>query len=210
MRSRSLLLALVALALAANARTDQLDQSYAGGVGIQGSVEPNAVFARAQTFTVGISGTLSRVRLATAQGGLQPGIELTLDVRPTDEAGTPLLDPGSALGSLVVDATLFPSTQIDLWDFDFASQAIPVVAGQQLAIVARSNLAFDEEGSLGLAVELGGAYAAGEAWVGTSSWSLQDGGGVDWIFETWVEAPEPEGATLAALLALYALSRRRA
>lgn len=181
MRSFVAMLLLVVLSLASTARADQLDQFYEAGGGTPASVNPNTSLSRAQTFTVGVTGTLSRTRLDMMQNDLQPGSELTLDVRPTDaETGAPLADGGSGLGSIVVDATLLPG-EPGGWDFDFSSQAIPVVAGQRLAIVARSNVPHGEGGIRTVWVGVEATYAGGEAWVGTSSRSPQpsSGGAVD-------------------------------
>lgn len=212
---RLLPLALAAAVLAAGnpARADVLDQSFLGP-GTQASVDVNTSFARAQTFTVGATGTLSRIELILASSNTTVSDEMTIDLRPTDESGVPLPDAASALATRTIAGDVLGGTLDENapYELDFSSFAIPVTAGQQLAIVARSNVPFAAGRQFAWAARLvaGEGYAGGAAWIGTPAWALQSGGdgGVDLEFETYVEVPEPAGAALSAFMALIALAHR--
>lgn len=209
---RLLALAAIGLAAASPGRADVLDQSYLGPD--EGIVNVSTTFSRAQTFQVGVGGVLTRLGLVIVSNNVIEGDELTIDVRPTDESGAPLLDDGSALGSVVVPATLLPTqlVGVERYEIDFSSLAIGMVAGERLAIVARSNLSQESSRQVMWVAHLSddGGYDAGDAWLrGGGGWLLQDGGGTDLLFETFVEVPEPAGCTAVALGALLALHRRR-
>ena len=208
---RLLTLAILVILPWPDARADELDQVSVLGEGEVGSISVNEFFSRAQTFTVGRSGVLTRVRLVLGQADTMPGDALRFDVRPTTESGAPVASDASALGSVVV-----PEDEIPLspglnpnFDVDFSAQQILVTEGERLAIVARSDVPFDSNRSFAIIVSVGSSYADGDAWFGFPDWVLQDvsGPGTDWIFETYV--PEPDGAAAGALAALVALAWRR-
>ena len=91
--------------LPAAARADILDQEFTGP-GTDATVSIDEVFPRAQTFTAGTSGTLTRIAIPIGRGGATlDSDELTIDVRPTDSGGAPLLDDGSALATVTLLAT---------------------------------------------------------------------------------------------------------
>lgn len=204
------------LLLAVAASADQLDQQYRPAE-VGATVTMSESFDRAQTFTVGTSGTLTSVHLLIAANfATLPGDVLTIDVRPTDAGGVPVESDGAALGSVTLVGSQLDDTLDTYTELDFTPFAIPVTAGDRLAIVARSDApflggrAFAWGGNL---VDQGG-YPGGTAWVRSSTWALQNGGGVDLAFETWVEAPEPGAAcaastATAALLAWVRLGARR-
>lgn len=210
-RLAHLLLVPLTLVLAAplEARADALDQESALGEGEVGSIDVNEFFSRAQTFTVGATGVLTRVRLSLGKASTIPGDALRFDVRPTTESGAPVAADEAALGLVVVPAEDVPDSPgiTPNFDIDFRSQQILVTEGEVLAIVARSSVPFDAGRSLAIIASVGGSYAGGDAWFGFPDWSLQDLGGTDWIFETYV--PEPDGALGAALAALAVLARAR-
>jgi cytochrome P450 len=212
-----LLAGLWVLTGAGAARADQLDQSFAGP-GTVATVDVTESFARAQTFTVGLDGTLTRIAMPLAKSGnTLDADELRIDVRPTDAGGAPLEDPGSALavatvlGSELTEA-LDPNSPVEL---DLSAAAVPVTAGQQLAIVWSSSVPWAANRGFALYAWIvsGEGYAGGAAWLDAGTWQLQNGGGVDLAFRTWVEAPEPAagagaGAAAAALAALARCGRR--
>lgn len=213
---RSLLLPLLPLllAFASAASADEVDQEFTGP-GVDASVSVDELFPRAQTFTAGENGILTRIALSIARGGATLDSDaITIDVRPTDANGTPLVDDGSALASVTLDATHFgglldPAT---LFEIDLASFAIEVAPGDRLAIVARAPVPFfgGRAFALGARVVAGEGHPGGSAWYRPSpeSWQPQPGGdgGVDLVFRTWV--PEP-GAALSTAVAIAALALRR-
>lgn len=196
----------------------EVDQEFTGP-GTTAAVQMDAVFDRAQTFTVGIGGTLASIEATLASGGSTlPGDALLIDVRPTDVAGAPVEDDGAALGVVTVLGSELTNTLDDENPFalDFSSFDIAVQPGDVLAIVARSDVPFGTARAFswnGRIVE-GVGYAGGSAWIRSNTWALQDGGGgapVDLVFRTHVIAPEPAATAtaLAASLALFAARRRR-
>lgn len=215
MRSLLLPLLLVAFAFAPSpASADQVDQEFTGP-GVDASVSVDEVFPRAQTFTAGATGILTRIALSIARGGTSLDTDtITIDVRPTDASGAPLVDDGSALASVTFDATHFGGV-LDpgaLFEIDLASFAIEIAPGDRLAIVARAPVPFfgGRAFALGARVVTGEGHPGGAAWYRPSpeAWQLQPGveGGVDLVFRTWV--PEP-GAALSAAAAIAALALRR-
>jgi len=91
---------------------------------------------KAQTFTVGESGTLVKVDLLMAR---QPGAtaDLLFDIRRTT-SGKPNTDDAATLVSLRIPAQLVPETEGNYYSIDFSSKAFEVTAGEALAIVIRS------------------------------------------------------------------------
>lgn len=209
------LLALVILAVlpAPMALADELDQVSVLGDGQVGSISVNQSFSRAQTFTVGRTGVLTRVRLVLGKADTMPGDALRFDVRPTTGGGAPVAADASALGSVVVPEDAIPQSPGlgPNFDVDFSGQGIHVVEGELLAIVARSDVPFDSNRTFAIIASVGSPYAGGEAWFGFPDWVLQDvsGPGTDWLFETYVQVPEPDGALGAALAALAGLAGKR-
>lgn len=208
-----LLCGIAAFALGGVVEADELDQSFAGP-GTDASVDVSEAFDRAQTFTVGAAGTLSRLRLVLAKSGnTEPGDALSIDVRPTDGLGKPLEDDGSALATV----TLLGSELTNLLDpgapfeIDLTPFAVAVEPGDVLAIVARASVPFLGSRSFAWSAKLvsGDGYPGGIAWVRPNTWALQNDGGVDLVFETYVDAPEPDAAAATALAAVALLSRAR-
>jgi len=178
-------------------------------------VQVNEAFPRAQTFTVGASGTLTRIAISLARGGTSLDTDqVTIDVRPTDESGAPLADDGSALATVTIPATQL--TQLldpeNLFEIDLSTFALAVQSGERLAIVARADVPFLGARAFNWLARIvtGEGHPGGIAWYRPTpeSWQLQPGldGGVDLVFRTWV--PEP-GALASALAAFGALAVRR-
>jgi hypothetical protein len=108
-----------------------VDQAFEPGT-------PNAIVgvgntgAWGQTFTVGATGTLSSIDLILASQG--PEDVIRVDVRGAN--GTPHADDGVLLGSRLIAASSLPAVPSQAFvTIDFASQSIPCVAGQTLAVV---------------------------------------------------------------------------
>lgn len=125
----------------------------------------------AQTFTVGVTGTLDSVDLfLESQGALDV---VRFDVRGT-VGGNPDLDDGLVLGSVLVAATDIPlAPGAGFVTLDFSDQAIPVVAGQVLAIVGIKASGGAPTDVLIIA-ENNGGYADGAAF------QRHGGSGVPW------------------------------
>lgn len=208
-------LPLLLLILAVPAGADSVDQEFTGP-GTDASVGVDEVFARAQTFTVGANGTLTRIALSIARGGATLDTdELTIDVRPADAGGVPLDDDGSALASVVLlgsdlGNTLDPQ---NLHEIDLTAFGLAVAAGDELAIVARANVPFlgGRAFAWGARIVSGEGYPGGSAWFRPppETWALQNGGGVDLVFRTWVPEPGAAGSALVAFGVLALRARRR-
>jgi hypothetical protein len=120
-----------------------------GGQGIgrfndlNGAPDPEGTsfdFQDAQTFTVGVSGLLTRIKVPLVNtGGATTGVTLQL-VAAVD--GVP--DEGRSLGEVIIPASAVPTefgtigTPAAWPTFDFTSQGITVVRGQSLAFIVRS------------------------------------------------------------------------
>lgn len=207
---RRLALPLLLVVLAASARADAVDQEFTGP-GTEASVSVDEIFPRAQTFTVGTSGTLTRIALSIARGATTlDGDALTIDVRPTDASGIPLDDDGSALATVALLGSQLGNTldAASLHEIDLTSFGLEVAAGDELAIVARANVPFfgGRAFAWGARVVAGEGYPGGIAWLRTppGSWTLQNDGGVDLVFRTWVPEPTAGASVLAAFCALAA------
>jgi hypothetical protein len=202
--------------LAAAAGADQIDQSFEGP-GTVATVDVREDFSRAQTFTVGLDGVLTRVALVIGKSAeTLDGDEVRLDVRPTDESGAPLEDPGSALAVVTILGSELANVLDpgDPFEVDLSASGVQVTAGQRLAIVTSSDVPFGQFRAFSLYGFLVGTegYAGGDAWIhpNPGTWALQNGGGVDLFFRTWVEVPEPAAGPAAAALALAVVARRKA
>lgn len=210
--------ALLLLATAAVASADELDQEFLGP-GDMAAVTIDDLFDQAQTFTVGIAGTLTTVDASLAKSDFtQASDELIIDVRPTDENGKPLMSDATALGSVTLLGSQLGGLIDDenLFTLDFTSAGIQVAVGERLALVARSTVPFATVRAFhwGAKIVDGEGYPGGSAWRrGNGDWELQTGGTdfVDLVFRTYVQVPEPAGAALAvvAIATLSAIARGR-
>jgi hypothetical protein len=114
-------------------RTPTLDQVFEPGAA-NAIVGFATVGAWAQTFTVGLTGTLSSVDLILSSGPTADDV-IRVDIRGTT-AGNPNLDDGAVLGSRLVSGLGLPENNSSAFvRVDFSAQNIPVIAGQRLAIV---------------------------------------------------------------------------
>jgi hypothetical protein len=155
----------LAATLALNLRAAQavtvLDQSFDpavpnifSGVGVE--------VDKAQTFTVGLAGTLVRVDVNISRSvpppPFPPPDDLILDIRPTT-AGVPIEDNTATLAQLVVPALTIPTVQ-DFVSFDLSAFGLAVTAGDVLALALRAP----------------GSSPSGYAWVGASPGGYAGGG----------------------------------
>lgn len=179
---------------------ESLDQSFVPPIpsvisGVSGDFGESA-----QTFTVGISGVLSRVNvlLANEKPNLQFG-NLYFDIRPTVN-GFPVEEDMAAFAFGSMSISLLPPRPLPLlFSFDVSSFGVHVTSGDVLAIVLRSDSGTDVGwyGVLGDAYPLGDLYGRGP--VGsrdlTGGWSRSH---ADLGFQTFVE-PVPEPTTIILL-----------
>lgn len=140
-RARLALVLILALSVACGSdeptapavRTPTLDQVFEPGAAdaVAGFA---TVGAWAQTFTVGLTGTLASVDLILSSGPTADDV-IRVDIRGTT-AGNPNLDDGAVLGSRLVSGLGLPVNNSSAFvSIDFSAQNIPVIAGQKLAIV---------------------------------------------------------------------------
>jgi hypothetical protein len=205
-------------AMAGATAADELDQSYNGFtttlglIGLGGAQELH----RAQTFNVGLTGTLTRIETPVTQGGTS--FPLIAEIRTTT-AGVPDAPNGGAnvLGTVVIPASSIPvyippippepiAPQAFV-EIDFSSQAIHVTAGQSLALVLRtddpSNFAYQWD-----MVNLG-EYAGGGAFLSLDGVWQAENPSVDHRFRTFVQIPEPSASLLTLAFALIGVIQRR-
>jgi hypothetical protein len=208
----------------------RVDQSYDVGPASSGSVIA-ARIENAQTFTAGLTGTLTAVEVRIARHPKTPaGVPLTLDVRRTTPTGAPVeSDTGpDVLASSTKFAMEIPyivpggPPPATFW-VRFDVPAFNVAAGEVVAIVLRTpagpNLNDTNDIPFIWASDPAGTYAGGRAfargvdaagpsWGDASSSSLA---GSDLAFRTII-APVPLPAAAAAGLTTLAgllLARRR-
>jgi len=220
-RRRVLITTMLFMASARVASASTLDQAFEppAGADNQGIIyaDPSGVFVNhAQTFTVGILGTLDRVDLLISQW--QFPAPLLVDIRPTVD-GVPLLDDRSALASTFVLSTAVPQYYPNWVSVDFGASPIAVVPGQQLALVLRTTTAWYGIDYHWLG-DVGNQYAGGSAYYRPSladGWSAVRGGSpagpLDYGIRTFVTpVPEPKMLSLLSVCATFGLlysARRR-
>lgn len=181
----------------------------------------------AQTFTVGLTGTLDRLELQLSRSSATLP-DISVDLRLVDVAGVPVFDDGSVLLSTLVPGVSVPDSG-DPGPLPYLSVSLgpglPVVAGERLAIVLSVREPGGYEVVTNVAPVPGGQpgdthvplpYAAGEpfrrsnfvlpvgVWMDASG--SQDS---DFVFRSYV-TPIPLSPSLGFLLAaLVPLFRRR-
>jgi hypothetical protein len=148
-----------------------------------------------QTFTVGITGTLASIEVLVSK---QPRTveDLVLSLWSTNAAGLPQTE--LAADSLAATDPAFAPPFVDaLVPFDLTAAAVPVTAGELLAIELNSNASnnpplFDER----YLWKIGGQYDRGAAYtqIGTAIFQQTE----DLHFVDFVN-PAPEPGTLALL-----------
>jgi len=156
----------------------------------------------AQTFTVGVTGTLSRIEISAAEQG-DPWNDGDLVISVYDTVNS---TPSSSLVDVVIPESTFPGFGQFVWvDCDVSSSTIPVTSGEQLAIVATSSdarhyaWASTRDGPGG--AQHRGSFT-GNAWEPVTP-------DLDMLFRTYVVVPEPSVFVLLVASALGLLYMRR-
>jgi hypothetical protein len=209
MKTRFVLLAALC---AASSATAQFDVNYSPSPYTVSSGFDGTGFVKAQSFTVGASGYLTRVDLLMR--GASYSIPVYWDLRAMNGA-VPVSANSAALASGSMDSLSLPSTAT-FYTFDLSSFAISVTPGQVLTFVLRGAEGNGNNAGSLFGTE-GNAFAGGRGFIGSLS-----GGNVSWRTDydyldygiRTVVVPEPATAGLVAALAVLAgvalLRRRRA
>jgi len=201
---------------AATGMTDGiLDQAYSASAPLGGYPVSRTV-TLGQTFTVGVTGILSRIDLQLSRTSTPPTVPLTVELLTTNLDGSPATGPTNILASITLDpllirhdplTTLF--TEIELEDQSFA-----VTSGQMLAIVLSANTVSPGNRFFwtSTAQNSNSVYEPGTAYyfhhlfdIGLEPRSLEDRG-----FRTFVRPiPEPSTFILAVIAGVFLAQQRR-
>lgn len=193
-----------------------LDQSHLGGGTLRDTIYGNRQLA--QTFTVGLAGTLDSIELDLYYRRGAPTQAITVDVRGTTNG----LPNGATqgFGSVQFDTSVLTTTFM-LYSIDFSSFSIPVAVGDQLAIVLTS--ADDYSNAADWHQAYSNPYPGGRKYndLGTAgaTWDTKD---YDAYFQTYVETevqpgqesgvqviPAPAGLHLVVVGLAYLARQRR-
>ncbi len=170
----------------------------------------------AQVFTVGLTGQLTRFDLVLKKQVVWTADQrLEWQVRSTTAGG----EPNAILASGVEDASFIPDPgdPYSLVAFDLGAAAIPVTAGEGLAIVLTNTINDDFAGDILWGMNVHNSYAAGHRITRPDPsvmWSRESIADHDLFFVTYVDptlsTPGPTSiGLLAGGLALLAIRRRR-
>ncbi|MEM7232106.1 MAG: hypothetical protein AAF517_08030 [Planctomycetota bacterium] len=167
---------------------DAVDQVHIPN-GDLGSIVKDAA-DKAQTFTVGFSGTLARVDLFVEKGSERD--DLIFDIRPTDDAGVPMNNDELVLASRVISPEEVAAAVDGVLKIELDDDAFDVEAGDVLAISLRTGTGFFSW--IG-----GGEYDRGGRFfrrppIGFPEWS-DDGAGQDFGFRTYVSVGPHDDTT---------------
>jgi hypothetical protein len=195
-----------------------LDQSVNPPGGFLHNV--NADYDWAQTFTVGLSGQLTRVDVPVTKEAATTILPLRVEVRRTTASGSPTSDNAGLLASASLAASLFPTyeqsdPQNPFWiSADLSAANLRVSPGDVLAIVLHS----DEPNDPFVRGYYWRSYPQGlDDYPGGDAFRRYQGGAFERMtanvatdsgIRTYVLVPEP-AAGLASLAAAFALLRRR-
>lgn len=161
-----------------------LDQFFAPPSGPSTTIGVGLGEETGQTFTAGVTGTLSFVEVYVEQA--LAGSALVLDVRPTS-GGIPVESDLLALATVTIpDGTI--GAPAGFFTFDLQAQDVEVTAGDVLAITLRAvgGSGLYRWGADGLP-----GYDAGAAWSRTPPGFWTETTGADFLFRTYVTPPAP-------------------
>ena len=151
---------------------------------------------KAQTFTVGIAGTLTKIDIDIARQGAEP---LLFDLRATRGAGVPIESDTMTLAALTIPTASIPITR-GFFSIDISTFSIDVMRGDVLAIVLRDPTPGTDYvwfGGIGDPYILGAHYFRNLS-AGFPTWTLVDSSDVG--FKTFIEPiPEPSPLLLLGL-----------
>jgi PEP-CTERM motif len=166
---------------------------------------------RAQTFQVGLTGTLSEVDVFVHRFSSSPtGGNLVLEIRRQTSSGVPSDASADSLLTMLIASTSIGTSAVFL-PVDVSSADLTVSAGDKLAIVLHADsgtptgLTYIWDGQNNNPYANGGAF---EEVVGNHSWGNEGLPNADLGFETFVNssaAPEPGSLALSALGSLSLL-----
>jgi hypothetical protein len=209
MLPRSAALALVAtLVFAMPARAEILDQSFeAFSSPPNGHIVSNIQWV-AQSFTVGIEGTLTRVEVEIARNTVAPSADLLLEIRRVLPGGGGF-EPG-AFATAAIPAASVP-TSFSFHPVDLSAAGVAVKPGDVLAIALQTSA--PAGGGLNpYAWELDSGYPGGGSFIArpTFGQDYTPNPPVDYGFRTFVQPiPEPSGAVLLGVGAMALIVTRR-
>jgi hypothetical protein len=172
-----------------------LDQSIVPGPNFI-SAPIQSIHTRAQTFTVGVSGTLVQfdVDIVKSSGDLPPPLPVLWDIRPT-VGGVPVQSNTNTLASGSFLSSAVGSQSFSFYSIDLGAGAFQVSQGDVLALVFRTT---DPSGSASISWlgDTTNPYNRGAAFDGTpgansTTWSSIIFAGDDFSVKTYV-APVPE------------------
>ena len=165
----------------------------------------------AQTFTVGITGTLSEVDVSIERFAFNPPTgTLFMQIRTTT-AGVPAADPSFLIQASVPESALPIAGNYGFVAFNVLSAGLQVTQGEQLAIVLLAPNFANPVSWIGVQ---GDPYPAGSSFQEDEpdfGWLPSFPAG-DYGFETFVSVPEPSTLTMlsvACLAGVACVSRRR-
>lgn len=170
--------------LAVVAVVDQSNITYLsfGGDGAPGSAV-NPTQSVAQTFTVGLSGLLSRIDLGLYRDAAALTGDVTVDILPASVL--PAYEFGSSLFTMTIPIASIPLLTTNLTTIDLSAANLAVNAGQQLAIVLRrpagAGWVIWQDSNPAVPYDAGGSFTWHPA--GWPAW-IPVGG--DHRFQTWV------------------------
>jgi hypothetical protein len=178
----------------------------------------------AQTFTASLGGELRRIDVGIVRGinallGVTIDIRQTSSNRPVDADAPVLASVSLAAADVPVDTVNLPQPYtVPLTSIDLTGFHVPISPGQLLAITMRTDepdeIISNERGYLWrISAQGAGTYAGGSAFTRTTgSWTTA-GPTQDFVFQSFVEIPEPAAtalilaATAAALTGRFGRSR---
>jgi len=177
-----------------------LDQVFDPGPAPTVSAGISGVTDKAQTFTVGIAGTLARVEVDIRRDDNTVIEPLLFDVRATTAGGAPIESNSTTLASVSIAAASIPVTP-GFVSVDVSAFGIPVTPGEILAIVLRKP-GLDDVDYIWFGGE-GNPYPAGSEYsriTAGGTWTASEGNDLGFrTFVTVSAVPAPSGVVLLGM-----------